>query len=116
MIIFLFTETEDRIDAEVIPKTFFLRLLDAHDIGHEAGVSEDVFKAIFYTCGQCGRYMTERISFNHNEEADSDRDDQGHTACRYLFACVKSTLSARKGCNLRRVRTLKEKFPTLDLL
>lgn len=112
---FLLSETENRFGAETIPKTFFLRLLDVHDAGHEAGVPEDIFKAIFYSCWQCGRYMTKRVSFNHNE-VDSDMDDQGHTfACIYLTACVGSAFHARKTGTPQQVRTLKE-FPTLEFV
>ncbi|KAF9471606.1 hypothetical protein BDN70DRAFT_901209 [Pholiota conissans] len=63
-------------DMETILKRPFLRVLDVHDVGNEAGISEDVFRAIFYTCRQCGRYMTERLSFSHNEDdTDIDFDD-----------------------------------------
>lgn len=52
-------------------------MLDAHDVGREAGVSEDVFRSIFDACDQCGRYTTKRMSFHHREgelETDSDSD------------------------------------------
>lgn len=50
-------------------------MLDAHDTGREAGISEDVFRSIFYACEQCGRYTTKRMSFHHREgELETDFD------------------------------------------
>lgn len=74
----------NNVGVEIISTTFFLRLLDVHDVGHEAGVPEDVFRAIFYTCGRCGRYMTERVSFSHNEDTEFDSDDSERNSCIYL--------------------------------
>lgn len=84
---FLLSDTVCKFSVDVVPKVFFLRLLDAHDSGQEAGVPEGVFKAIFYVCGRCGRYMTERVSLYHHdsEGADSDDDDgDEQAACVYI--------------------------------
>lgn len=57
---------------------YFLQLLDAHNMGCEPGVSEDVFRSIFHACDQCGRYV-KRMAFHHRdgdvgEDLDSDSD------------------------------------------
>ncbi len=45
-------------------------LLDVHNSDHAAGVSEEVFRSIFYVCEQCNRYMTQRVSRDHYEDTD----------------------------------------------
>lgn len=82
---------------------YFLKLLDVHGMGGAAGVPETVFKAIFYACGQCGRYMTKRILPNHHEDADLDD-----------YRCINvlaDTTSASVVCK----RAFME-FPTLEPL
>lgn len=72
---------------------YFLWLLDAHTIDRAMGVPEDVFKAIFYICAQCGRYMTQRVSFDHHDDSDDwDSEDfnSKHSQCIYLRATVES--------------------------
>lgn len=94
-------------------------MLDVHDPGHEAGLPEDVFKAIFYVCDQCDRYMTRRISFAHfDEEVDSNiAGRRKHTACVYLRTCVKKILDARKsGCHQPELLRKMMEFPTLEPL
>ncbi len=60
----------------------FPRMLDAHDSDYSTGVSEDTFRAIFYICQHCGRYMTKRISSKHHEDEDFDFDSTFF--CAYL--------------------------------
>ena len=60
----------------------FPRMLDAHDTDYSMGVSEDTFRAIFYICKHCGRYMTKRISSKHHEDEDFDFDSTFF--CAYL--------------------------------
>ncbi|KAF9470484.1 hypothetical protein BDN70DRAFT_902071 [Pholiota conissans] len=75
-----------KVDVETILRRSFLRLLDVHDIGNEAGIPEDAFRAIFHTCEHCGRYMTQRMSFSHKEDLDDDSDGYGRNSrkCFYL--------------------------------
>ena len=54
----------------------YLRDLDAHIIGNEAGVSEEAFLASFYTCRLCGRYTTRRMSSAHMD-SEFDKDYSG---------------------------------------
>lgn len=68
-------DTECKLNVDVNRKTFFLRMLDAHNVGHEAGVPEEVFKVIFYICPHCGQYMTQRVAFNHVEDAEFTEGD-----------------------------------------
>lgn len=76
--------------ADISPPMYhFLRMLDCHDVGREAGVSEDIFRSIFHACSQCGRYMTERMSSHHNEgeeeeELGSDVELAAKLECIYL--------------------------------
>ncbi len=77
-------------------------LLDAHNSDHAAGVPEDVFRSIFYLCKQCGRYMTQRVSREHHEDADIGDD-----------TCVNR---AKKGKNKSRLRVVAEPFPILQPL
>lgn len=49
------------------PAHYFLLLLDAHNLGCERGVSEDVFRSIFHACDQCGRYVTQRMAYHHQD-------------------------------------------------
>lgn len=53
-----------------VKHVYFLWLLDVHNVGQATGVPEDIFKEIFYTCAECGRYMTQRVSFNHHDDSD----------------------------------------------
>lgn len=70
--------------------SYFLWLLDAHNVGQAAGVSENVFKEIFYTCAECGRYMTQRVSFSHHDDSDDwEFSDSEHSLCIYLRGKVK---------------------------
>lgn len=83
--------------------------LDAHGVGRAAGICESVFKNIFYTCGQCNHYMTERISPNHHEDTDL-----GDNTCINRAAPWPES---RFGRPIRRAiaRTRNyEKFPVLD--
>ncbi len=57
-----------------IKTMIFPRMLDAHDSDYSMGVSEDTFRAIFYICQHCGRYMTKRISSKHHEDEDFNFD------------------------------------------
>ncbi len=91
---------------------YFLTLLDVHGVGRAAGVPESTFKAIFYACGQCGHYMTERISENHYEDSDL-----GDNTCINQAAPWPESLSGRE---IRRITDRKganqEKFPILEPL
>ncbi|KAF8956818.1 hypothetical protein BDZ97DRAFT_1925084 [Flammula alnicola] len=51
-------------------RVYFMLLLDVHRADHSSGVQEDIFRAMFYVCRQCGRYMTQRVSGEHHEDAD----------------------------------------------
>ena len=61
-------------------------LLDVHNSDHAAGVSEEVFRSIFYVCEQCNRYMTQRVSRDHHE--DTDFEDN---------TCINLRLGAENG-------------------
>ena len=81
----------------------FLQLLDVHNIGRESGVSDDIFKSIFYACNLCGRYVTNRMAFNHHDGEtgeDTDADSFGlELDCLYLRMEYKDSegcLSAHK--------------------
>ena len=70
---------------------YFLWLLDAHNPSQAAGVTEDIFKELFYTCTDCGRYMTERLSFNHHDDFDDwEFSDSEHSLCVYLRGKMKT--------------------------
>ena len=75
--------------------SYFLWLLDAHNVGQSAGVPEDVFREIFYACTECGRYMTQRVSFNHRDSDwdDWDFSDSESPLCVYLRGKLKSERS-----------------------
>lgn len=62
---------------------YFLWLLDAHNIDRAMGVPEDIFQELFYTCEGCGRYMTQRVSFNHRED-NSEECSSDRYPCIYL--------------------------------
>lgn len=89
----------------------FMWLLDAHNSDHSAGVSESVFRSIFYTCKQCGRYMTQRVSRDHHDDADLGD-----------YTCINRTLGTDSDSETRfnaekdsfRVKALP--FPTLQPL
>ncbi|KAF8190094.1 hypothetical protein BJ912DRAFT_925727 [Pholiota molesta] len=51
-------EIEPTFNAETVRKGFFLSSLDVHNPGHEAGLPEEDFKAIFYVCEQWSRPIT----------------------------------------------------------
>lgn len=95
-----------------LKEQYFLTLLDVHVPGRAAGASESIFKATFYACGQCGHYMTKRISQNHHEDSDL-----GDNTCINRAASWPESLSGqeiriaidRKGANL-------ERFPVLEPL
>ncbi|KJA16433.1 hypothetical protein HYPSUDRAFT_207028 [Hypholoma sublateritium FD-334 SS-4] len=66
---------------------YFLHLLDAHNMGCESGVSEDVFQSIFHACEHCGRYVTQRMAYHHHD-GDGDAEEGSDTGwpqeCIYL--------------------------------
>ena len=78
----------DEIDQQctnIDPQAFFLPLVDAHNVGHEAGIPEEAFKALFHMCGQCGRYMTKRLFVHHsNWDEDYESEYSGESECIYL--------------------------------
>ncbi len=84
-------------------------LLDAHNSDHAAGVPEDVFRSIFYICKQCGRYMTQRVSREHHEDADLGD-----------YTCINRTgEGVELNGNFRlndKFRVLAESFPILQPL
>lgn len=92
-------------------KAHFIWLLDAHNSDHAAGVPENIFRSIFYLCGQCGRYMTQRVWRNHHEDADFD----DYIGCinlrpaRDLEAVVGILGNAEK----TGFRTITQEFPVL---
>lgn len=76
-------DTDFKVDKSSVKTMYFLWLLDAHNVGRAMGVPEDIFKEIFHTCAECGRYMTRRVSFSHHED-DWDDFSSNHTSCIYL--------------------------------
>lgn len=75
----------DRPKTDIDPRSFFLPLVDAHNIGHEAGIPEDTFRAIFHVCDQCGRYMTKRLSMHHSDwDDESESESDGPSKCIYI--------------------------------
>ncbi len=88
----------------------FLQLLDAHNIGRKAGVSEDVFKSIFYACNQCGRYVTDRMAFNHHDGEtgeDADADSYGlKPECLYLRMESKDSEAGLSAYKYRKMHCL----------
>lgn len=81
-------------------------LLDAHNSDHAAGVPANVFRSIFYLCGQCGCYMTQRISRDHYEDVGSG----DVTSCVNLrLGGDLDTRSRNAGRN--RFRTVAQEFP-----
>ena len=80
------------IDTSAVKHTYFLWLLDAHNVDRAMGVPADIFRAIFYICAQCGRYMTQRVSFNHHDwdDWDSEDFDEKHPQCIYLRTVTES--------------------------
>lgn len=77
------TQFRNSIPNSPIIGQYFLKHLDVHGVGGASGIPENIFKAMFYACGQCGRYMTRRILENHHE--DGDLDD---------YTCVNSSLTS----------------------
>lgn len=106
---FLDTESEVKRDRNKlnIKTMIFPRILDAHDSDYSAGVSEDTFRAIFYICPHCGRYMTQRISSKHHEDEDFDFDS--------TFFCAYLNKSRQPADRPLRDRLL-EPFPFLSPL
>lgn len=107
--------SENSINHAVAHSTsrFFLHLLDAHNVGQEAGVSEEMFKAIFYTCYCCGRYMTQRMAFQHHDEdefCDDESDteslnsDSAHRYSPNLKSCIYLREEGRNIINPRKYR------------
>jgi hypothetical protein len=118
MLMLTLLEIEPTFNAETIRKGFFLSSLDVHNPGHEAGLPEEDFKAIFYVCEQCDRYMTRRVSPHHNGEEDPDAAGGSHRwACIYLRKQVKRILDACKNSHHQPelLRKMAE-FPTLEPL
>lgn len=76
-------DVDVKYDRNTVKNMYFLWLLDAHE--RTMGIPEDVFKEIFYTCAECGRYMTQRVSFNHHDDSD-DWEVSGlqRSPCIYL--------------------------------
>lgn len=78
-------DKDDRCKTDIDPQAFFLPLVDAHNVGHEAGLPEDAFRAMFHACGQCGRYMTKRLSVHHSDwDEDYESESNGPSKCIYL--------------------------------
>ncbi len=76
---------DDRNVTNIDPNAFFLPLVDAHNVGHEAGIPEDAFKTLFHTCDQCGRYMTKRLFVHHIDwDEDFESEYNGPIGCIYL--------------------------------
>lgn len=76
-------DTDFKVDKNSVKTMYFLWLLDAHSVGRAMGVPEDIFKEIFHTCAECGRYMTQRVSFSHYEDDWEDFSSK-RTSCLYL--------------------------------
>lgn len=72
-----------KFDENSVKNMYFLWLLDAHE--RAMGIPEVVFKEIFYTCAECGRYMTQRVSFNHHDDSDDwEYSSSQRLPCIYL--------------------------------
>lgn len=84
--------------------------LDVHCVGRAAGVPESSFKAMFYACGQCGHYMTERISQSHHDDSDL-----GDNTCINRAAPWPESLSGREIRRAlgRKSASDRDKFPVL---
>ena len=89
----------DIADAKIVKSeknakdSYFLWLLDVHTVGQAAGVSEEVFKDTFYTCAECGRYMTQRVSFSHHDDSDDwESSVLEDLQCIYLRGKTKTEL------------------------
>lgn len=80
-------------------------LLDAHNSDNAAGVSEDVFRSIFYACKQCNRYMTQRVSRDHHE--DTDFED---------YTCINLKPGAKNGNVAGSSKVATQPFPILEPL
>ena len=83
-------------------------LLDAHSSDHAAGVPENIFRSIFYLCGQCGCYMMQRVSRDHHK--DMVEFDSGETAC------INLRLAGDYNIRKKNFRIVAEEFPIFDLL
>lgn len=77
------------------PVKYFLHLLDAHNVGQEAGVDERTFRSIFHVCHHCGRYMTSRMASPHHDKDEFGESDSGDTELqnanlnhRSLLGCI----------------------------
>lgn len=87
----LLADVSVKFDRNSAKNMYFLWLLDAHE--RSMGIPEDVFKAIFYTCAECGRYMTERVSFNHHDDSDDWEDSTlERFPCVYLRSQMPVTI------------------------
>ncbi len=50
------------------------------------------FRAIFYICVQCGRYMTQRVSFEHYDDDDWASENSRRKAFRMHIFALKSRI------------------------
>ena len=86
---------KDNRSTNINLKAFFLPLVDAHNVGHEAGIPEDAFRAIFHMCDQCGRYMTKRLSLHHIDwDEDFESEYDGPSRCIYLRQEEEESMNA----------------------
>lgn len=97
------------MDGILQSRAHFMWLLDAHNTDHAAGVPENIFRSIFYTCKQCGRYMTQRVSRDHHEDADLG-----------IYTCINvkaaKDLKARGSAVMDSLKAVAREFPTLQPL
>ena len=98
------------LDSVLRNRVHFMWLLNAHNADHAAGVPENVFRSIFYTCKQCGRYMTQRISRNHHEDTDL-----GDYTCINV-KLVKSLKASRGSAVIDDFKAVAQEFPALEPL
>ncbi|KJA12515.1 hypothetical protein HYPSUDRAFT_210455 [Hypholoma sublateritium FD-334 SS-4] len=99
------TQFRNSIPNSPIIDQYFLKYLDVHGVGGAAGIPENIFEAMFYACGQCGRYMTRRISENHHEDGDL-----------FDYTCVNLSLtSTGPASSILRKKVLAD-FPILEPL
>ena len=92
-------------------QTFFPRLLDAHDHEFAAGVPEEVFRALFHICSECGQYMTKRLSSYHH---DDDEDFDSKPPCIYI--CTTHSTGWLNQFRRAGVRRVFQDFPVMSLL
>lgn len=84
-------------------------LLDAHNSDHATGVPENIFRSIFYLCGQCGRYMTQRVSRDHHEPDDE-------IGCVNVQVRLANDLEAGSNGEKISFRVVPQEFPILSPL